>query len=103
MHQVDDVGDRHQDHPGAVVGAAPFGSFSRFRFLAELGGALVVGFAFGYIVIIGLGHNFLPIDIFAVSVLHLLSGTEKRKKGASPLSRDGWRLCQYSLLRMYLY
>ncbi len=57
VHQVDDVRDRHQDHPRPVVGAAALGPFARLGFFAELGGALFVGLAFGDVVVIPFRHN----------------------------------------------
>jgi len=58
VHQVDDVGDRHQHNPGAVIGAGAFRPLPRLRLLAELGGPLLlVGIAFGCVVIIRSGHD----------------------------------------------
>jgi len=60
MHQMDDIGDRHQHDTRSVIGATAFGSLPWFGFLAEFGGTLVVGFTFGYIVIIWFGHGKSP-------------------------------------------
>nr|WP_279384156.1 hypothetical protein [Geotalea toluenoxydans] len=60
MHQVDHIGDRHQHHPGAIVGAAPFRTLPRFGFFAEFGRPRVICFAVGYIVIVGFRHTFSP-------------------------------------------
>ena len=53
VYQVNDVGDRHENHAGPVVGAAPLGPLARLRLFAEPGGALFLRLAFGSVVVVG--------------------------------------------------
>jgi hypothetical protein len=78
MHEMNDIGDRHQYHPGPVIGAGPFCPLSRLRFLAELGSSLVlVNIALGCIVIIWSGHIQLRLSVKFVATGRLATGVPR--------------------------
>jgi hypothetical protein len=63
---VDDIGDRHQNDTGAVIGTGTFSPLAWFRFLAEFGSTLIVCFTVIGIVPVGLGHVGILISFIII-------------------------------------